>query len=131
MYFAPQSSGSVTSDEVRWEFAMMTFLRSLRGAIGMGVTWALAWFAAGFALGPVIGPIGDDVPLPIVCGMFGFMSGVTFSGVLKLVAGRRRFDELSLGRFAWRRSGWSRRGGAGRRAGRRGASRPALALSSE
>ena len=81
---------------------MMKLLRALRGAIGMGVTWALAWFAAGFIVGPILGPgVGDDVPIPIVCAMFGFMSGVAFSGVLKLVAGRRRFDELSLGRFAW------------------------------
>lgn len=85
----------------------MRFLRSLRGAIGMGLTWALAWFGAGFILGPLIGPIDDDVPLPIVLGMFGFMSGVAFSGVLKLVAGQRRFDELSLGPFA----GWGAVGG--------------------
>jgi hypothetical protein len=66
----------------------------------MGLTWALAWFGAGMILGPSVGPVGDDVPLPIVFGMFGFMSGVMFSGVLKLVAGRRRFDDLSLGPFA-------------------------------
>lgn len=74
----------------------------------MGMTWAVAWFGAGFVLGPIIGPIDDDVPLPIVLGMFGFMSGVAFSGLLKLVAGRRRFDELSLGPFA----GWGAGGGA-------------------
>jgi hypothetical protein len=79
----------------------------LRGAIGMGLTWAVAWFGAGMILGRIIGPIDDDVPLPIVFGMFGFMSGVAFSGVLKLVAGRRRFDELSLGSF----SGWGALGG--------------------
>ena len=86
----------------------MRFLRLLRGAIGMGLTWALAWFGAGLILRPIVGPVGDDVPLPIVFGMFGFMSGVAFSGVLKLVAGRRRFDELSLGRFA----GWGAVGSA-------------------
>jgi hypothetical protein len=86
---------------------MMSLLRSLRGAIGMGLTWALAWFSGGMFLGSIVGPIGDDVPLPIVCAMFGFMSGVTFSGILKLVAGRRRFDELSLGPFA----GWGAMGG--------------------
>jgi hypothetical protein len=85
----------------------MRFLRLLRGAVGMGLTWALAWFGAGMILGLIIGPIDDDVPLPIVFGMFGFMSGVAFSGVLKLVAGRRRFDELSLGPFA----GWGAVGG--------------------
>jgi hypothetical protein len=89
------------------EGAMMRLLRLLRGAIGMGLTWALAWFGAGMILGSIVGPVGDDVPLPIVFGMFGFMSGLTFSGVLKLVAGRRRFDELSLGPFA----GWGAVGG--------------------
>jgi hypothetical protein len=87
---------------------MMKLARLLRGAIGMGLTWALAWFAAGMILGLIVGPVGDDdVPVPIVCGMFGFMSGVVFSGVLKLVAGRRRFDELSLLPFA----GWGAVGG--------------------
>lgn len=82
-------------------------LRLLRGAIGMGLTWSLAWFAAGFLLRPILGPGRDDVPLPIVFGIFGFLSGVTFSGVLKLVEGRRRFDQMSLGRFA----GWGAVGG--------------------
>jgi hypothetical protein len=86
---------------------MLRLLRLLRGAIGMGVTWALAWFSAGMILVLIVEPVGDDVPLPIVFGMLGFMSGVTFSGVLKLVAGRRRFDELSLGPFA----GWGAVGG--------------------
>jgi hypothetical protein len=68
----------------------------------MGVTWALAWFGAGMVLRFIIGPGVGDVPYPIVGAMFGFVSGVTFSGILKLVAGRRRFDQLSLGGFA----GW-------------------------
>ena len=32
--------------------------------------------------------------------LFGFFSGVTFSGLLTLVAGRRRFDQVSVGGFA-------------------------------
>jgi hypothetical protein len=35
------------------------------------------------------------------------MSGVTFSGFLKLVAGRRRFEQMSLRHFA----GWGAAGG--------------------
>ena len=79
---------------------MVRLLKSLRGAIGMGLTWALAWFSAGMILGLIIGPGADDVPRPIRFGILGFLSGVTFSGVLKLVGGRRRFDQMSLGRFA-------------------------------
>lgn len=79
---------------------MMRLLRLLRGALGMGLTWAMGWFCAGMILGLIVGLDGDDVPLPIRFGILGFLSGVTFSGVLGLVAGRRRFDEMSLGRFA-------------------------------
>ena len=81
---------------------MMRLLKLLRGAIGMGLTWAVAWFGAGILLRPIIGPGTDDVPLPIVFGILGFLSGVTFSGVLRLIEGRRQFDQMSLGRFA----GW-------------------------
>jgi hypothetical protein len=86
---------------------MLRLLRVLRGAIGMGLTWALAWLSAGMILGLIVGPVGDDVPLPIRFGILGFLSGVTFSGVLKLASGRRRFDQMSLARFA----GWGAVGG--------------------
>jgi hypothetical protein len=33
-------------------------------------------------------------------GFLGFVGGVTFSAVLRLVEGRRRFDEMSMPRFA-------------------------------
>ena len=33
-------------------------------------------------------------------GALGFVAGVAFSGVLRLVEGRRRFDQMSLSRFA-------------------------------
>jgi len=76
------------------------FLRRVRGAVGMGLTWALAWFVAGVALFLVVGPDAADVPFPIGFGMFGFLAGATFSAVLGLVEGRRRFDQMSLPRFA-------------------------------
>ena len=53
------------------------------------------------------GSTGADVPYPIGFGAFGFVAGVTFSGVLGLVEGRRRFDQMSLPRFA----GWGAVGG--------------------
>jgi hypothetical protein len=73
----------------------------------MGLTWALGWFGAGLIFQLIVGPGADDVPLPIRFGILGFLSGVTFSGFLRLVAGRRRFDQMSLGRFA----GWGAAGG--------------------
>jgi hypothetical protein len=66
----------------------------------MGLTWAFAWFAAGMVLLFFVGPDAADVPFPIGFGLLGFLAGVTFSGVLGLVAGRKRFDQLSMPRFA-------------------------------
>jgi len=66
----------------------------------MGLTWALAWFMAGMGLLLIVGPNAADVPFPLGFGLLGFLAGVTFSGVLGLVEGRRRFDQMSLPRFA-------------------------------
>jgi hypothetical protein len=79
---------------------MKKWLRRIRGAIGMGLIWAIAWFGAGLGLLLVVGFGAADVPFPILFGVFGFLAGVTFSGVLGLVEGRRRFDQMSLPRFA-------------------------------
>jgi hypothetical protein len=83
---------------------MKRWLRRIRGAIGMGLTWAAAWFAAGMImmLGLLLttGTTGADVPYPLGFGALGFVAGVTFSGVLGMVEGRRRFDQMSLPRFA-------------------------------
>jgi len=90
---------------------MKKWVRRIRGAVGMGLTWAAAWFGAGmimllgFLL--VTGSTGADVPYPLGFGMFGFVAGVTFSGILGIVEGRRRFDQMSLPRFA----GWGAVGG--------------------
>lgn len=66
----------------------------------MGLTWAAAWFGVGLALLLIVGPDAADVPFPIGFGALGFLAGVTFSGVLGLVGARRRFDQMSLPRFA-------------------------------
>jgi hypothetical protein len=85
---------------------MRNWLRRIRGAIGMGVTWAAAWFAAGGVPRWVFG-VNTDAPLPLVFGLFGLIAGVVFSAVLALAEGRRRFDQMSLPRFA----GWGAMGG--------------------
>jgi hypothetical protein len=79
---------------------MKRWLRRIRGAIGMGVTWAVAWFGAGMFLFLIVGPDAADVPFPLGFGFLGLLAGVTFSGVLGIVEGRRRFDQMSLPRFA-------------------------------
>jgi len=77
----------------------------------MGLTWGAAWFGAGMTLllGSLLltGSTGADVPYPIGFGVFGFIAGVAFSGVLGLIEGNRRFDQMSLPRFA----GWGAAGG--------------------
>ena len=85
---------------------MRKWLRRIRGATGMGFTWAAAWSAAGLVPRWVFG-FNADVPFPLVFGVLGFLAGVTFSGLLVLTEGRRRFDQMSLSRFA----GWGATGG--------------------
>lgn len=85
---------------------MRQWLRRVRGAIGMGFTWAAALSAVGSVPRWVFG-INTDVPIPLVFGVFGFLAGVIFSGILVLTEGRRTFDQMSLPRFA----AWGAAGG--------------------
>lgn len=81
----------------------MKWLRRIRGAIGVGLTWAVVWSGAGaiVALGFVLRTGSrPDAPFPMMFGAAGFIAGVLFSGVLGLLDGRRRLDQLSLSRFA-------------------------------
>ena len=85
---------------------MRKWLRRIRGAIGMGFTWAAAWFVVGSLPRWVFG-VNADVPFPLVFGVLGFIAGVTFSALLVMTEGRRKFDQMSLRRFA----GWGAMGG--------------------
>ena len=85
---------------------MQKWLRRIRGAIGIGFTWAAAWSAAGLVPRWILG-FNSDAPFPIIFGLLGFVAGITFSVLVVLTAGRRRFDEISLPRFA----GWGAAGG--------------------
>jgi len=78
---------------------MEKWLRRVRGAIGMGVAWGLAWSAGG-ALARWVFGIETDAPLPLLFGLLGFIAGATFSVLLALIERRRRFDQMSLPRFA-------------------------------
>ncbi len=92
---------------------MKKWLRRIRGALGMGLTWAAAWSGLGAMLGLAWGAIsGSGLALGFVSGVLafaviGFIGGSAFSVVLGLAEGRRTFDEMSLPRFA----GWGAVGG--------------------
>ena len=85
---------------------MRRWLQRIRGAIGIGFTWGAAWSGAGFVLMVVTG-FKADAPFPLIFGVLGFTAGVIFSGFLALTEGRRRFDQMSLPRFA----AWGATGG--------------------
>lgn len=92
---------------------MRKWWRRVRGAVGMGLTWALGWgfvgglielvwnLWPGFPLGPLVDMWPQALAIP------GFLCGVGFSVVLRVAEGRRRFEELSLPRF----TGWGAVGG--------------------
>ena len=88
---------------------MTTWLGRVRGAVGMGLTWAVGWAVAGVMIGAASNvtpwlPWDSffqvfDAPLTMLA-IPGFIAGTLFSAVLGVAGRRRRFDELSLPRFA-------------------------------
>jgi peptidoglycan/LPS O-acetylase OafA/YrhL len=85
------------------ELRMTQWVRRIKSAVGIGLTWAAAWGSAGvlIALGFVV-LTGErpDPPIPLLMTTFGFVAGMLFSGVLRLLVGHRRFDQLSIPRIA-------------------------------
>ena len=94
---------------------MRGWLQRIRGAIGIGVTWAAGWAPIGAAVGTVLhwllpgaGGLGGVIVLNATTfAALGFVGGALFATVLRLTEGRRRFDELRVPRFA----GWGAVGG--------------------
>jgi hypothetical protein len=85
---------------------MKKWLRSIRGAFGIGLTWGAAWFAAGLAFMVVAAPHPEN-PFFVAWGALGFVAGITFAGLLGIIERRRGIDQLSLKRVA----GWGAAGG--------------------
>jgi hypothetical protein len=79
---------------------MRKWLRRIRGAVGMGVAWAVAWaIVGGGVMEGIVDPDGKILDMwPQTLAIPGFFGGVVFSMVLSIAEGRRRFDELSLPR---------------------------------
>jgi hypothetical protein len=106
-----QVTGSTWSEgPTAEEVVMKKWLRRIRGAVGMGLAWAVAWALAGVLLIGLPSKLLPglpwdrffevfDAPLPAMA-VPGFFGGVFFSMVLGIAGRRRRFSELSLLRFA-------------------------------
>jgi hypothetical protein len=88
----------------------MKWLKRVRGAIGMGLTWAAGWAVFGLVIGvssrlfPNLLPWDAffnvfDAPLPAL-GLPGFIAGALFSIVLGIAGRGRRFSDLSVPAFA-------------------------------
>lgn len=79
---------------------MRKLLRRIRGAIGMGLTWAIAWGFVGFLM-EFVDPHGRIADIwPAIFAFPAFFGGVFFSVVLGIAERRRKFEELSIRRFA-------------------------------
>lgn len=81
------------------EGMMQNWLRRIRGAIGMGITWGVVWSAAGLVPRWLFG-FNPDAPFPVIFGVLGFIGGVTFSVLLTLFERRRGLEQMTLPRFA-------------------------------
>jgi hypothetical protein len=80
---------------------MGKWLRRIRGAVGMGLTWALVWAPVAVLIGLFVDPDGSmDEMWPAIGAYPGFLGGVVFSVMLAIAARRRGLDDLSLSRVA-------------------------------
>ena len=84
---------------------MKKWLRQIRAAFGIGLTWAIGWGFVGGLIELALN-VFPSLPLPFIdmwiqtLAIPGFLGGLAFSTILRLGEGRRRFDELSFPRFA-------------------------------
>ena len=84
---------------------MNKWLRRLRGAFGMALSWGVTAFLVGMGIELVHkvwpNPLGAWVDIwPAALALPAFFGGLGFSVVLGIAGRRRRFDELSLSGFA-------------------------------
>jgi hypothetical protein len=85
---------------------MRSFLKPLRGAVGVGLTWGGAWGGIFAVLGLVawlfdpdsIGPGEGPVVIIGTGALLGLVSGAVFSGLLLLAEGGKELGRLSVPR---------------------------------
>jgi hypothetical protein len=107
---------------------MKTWVQRIRGAVGIGVTWAVGWAPIGAIIGwitaAVFGfPAGAvTANYALMFGLLGLLGGAMFSSLLSLTERHRGFHELSMPRFvAWGAMGGLALGGLSVAAGLLGA----------
>ena len=85
---------------------MKHWLRRIRGALGLGLVWAIGGAAIGGLIELVLNILpGSDLLLgvdmwPQLLAIPGFAGGIFFAIVLGIAGARHRFSELSIKRFA-------------------------------
>ena len=82
---------------------MNKWLQRIRGAVGVGLTWAVGWGVVGGLLGLFFLALGSGPAIALALftdsALTGFLLGGCFSVVLALEGRGRAFDEISLLRF--------------------------------
>jgi hypothetical protein len=85
----------------------MTWLRRVRGAVGIGLAWAFPWWVVGTAMSPYLRVLAKAIPPQSLgeaivdgslIGWYGFLAGAMFSFVLAIAGRRRDFSELTTSR---------------------------------
>jgi hypothetical protein len=87
---------------------MKKLVRWIRGAVGIGVTWAALWVVVGAVVMSVvkvfhpedIGPGEGFARAAAILSTLGFLSGIGFATVFSLAERKRTLRELSLVRVA-------------------------------
>ncbi|HEX8451282.1 MAG TPA: hypothetical protein VF647_04240 [Longimicrobium sp.] len=82
---------------------MKEWLTRIRGAIVMGLAWAVVWAPIAVLAGLIVDPDGSmDEMWPAIGAYPGFLSGVVFSALIAIAYGRRGPGELTRARAgAW------------------------------
>ncbi len=91
---------------------MRNWLRRIRGAIGMGLTWGVVGFLIGMVIEVIHNiwpnPLGAAVDIwPAALAYPGLLGGVAFATILGIAGRGRRFSGLSIPKCA----GWGALGG--------------------
>jgi len=84
---------------------MKTWVQRIRGAVGIGLTWAAGWAPLGAITGWVTGTLfgfpikGITINYAVLFAVLGFLGGAIFATVLSFAERRRSFNQLALSRF--------------------------------
>lgn len=86
---------------------MNKWLKQLRGILGTGAIWGTTGLSAGVFLGAISSIIFDGgfsltwaLISGVGLGLFGFLSGASFAGILATQDGRKSLEDLSVARSA-------------------------------